>query len=270
MELDGYNEELKIAFEYQGLQHTEYIPFFHGSIEAFESQKTRDRIKRTLCKKNRVRLMIVPQVPTKLSFEDLNDFIGAWLKKNGIKFSKKKLKSIELDFKEIGPQDPYDRLVAAVSERGGRLLEKGYKGYLEKHKTECLICGDKFKLLPGNFYSRGDFCPSCGIRKRSMASRRLTESQAKVLAKKHDLELVIADKYTGTSARYDWRCIKCKSVFSAPAREVFGFVKGRKARGCPKFGGEGEIRTLETLLTPTRVPVARRQRAEALLRSQNH
>ena len=49
MELDGFNEELLIAFEYQGRQHTEYVPFFHRSMEAYECQRYRDVLKRALC-----------------------------------------------------------------------------------------------------------------------------------------------------------------------------------------------------------------------------
>jgi len=35
MELDGFNEKLKLAFEYQGEQHYRFTPFFHKTIDDF-------------------------------------------------------------------------------------------------------------------------------------------------------------------------------------------------------------------------------------------
>jgi hypothetical protein len=60
LELDCYNDELGLAVEYQGAQHYEYIPFFHKNKEAFQNQKYRDYVKRTICEKNGIYLIEVP------------------------------------------------------------------------------------------------------------------------------------------------------------------------------------------------------------------
>ncbi|NVM31563.1 MAG: hypothetical protein HWN65_22185 [Candidatus Helarchaeota archaeon] len=60
MELDGYNQELKLAFEYQGRQHYELVPYFHKSIEELERMKANDKKKLYLCEKNGVTLIIIP------------------------------------------------------------------------------------------------------------------------------------------------------------------------------------------------------------------
>lgn len=60
LELDLYNEELKLAIEYNGRQHYEYVPFMHTTKESFYSQQYRDLIKQDLCKKNGIELIIVP------------------------------------------------------------------------------------------------------------------------------------------------------------------------------------------------------------------
>lgn len=49
LELDFYIEELKIAFEIQGAQHFEYVPFFHGDRLNFEKRKLYDQEKKDLC-----------------------------------------------------------------------------------------------------------------------------------------------------------------------------------------------------------------------------
>lgn len=60
MELDIYNDELKVACEANGIQHYRFTPYFHKSIEVFRAQKYRDYIKRQLCKDNGILLIEVP------------------------------------------------------------------------------------------------------------------------------------------------------------------------------------------------------------------
>ena len=73
LELDIYNDELKLAIEYNGRQHYDHIPFFHKSYEHFRAQKYRDEIKRMLCKQNGIYLIEVrydcPDVDTFLKLE---------------------------------------------------------------------------------------------------------------------------------------------------------------------------------------------------------
>lgn len=49
LELDFYIAELQIAFEIQGRQHLEFVPFFHKTLHDFERQKERDIEKKNLC-----------------------------------------------------------------------------------------------------------------------------------------------------------------------------------------------------------------------------
>jgi hypothetical protein len=60
LELDCYNDEMKIAVEYNGEQHYKYIPYFHPNKDAFYNLKYRDEMKKRLCEENGVKLIIVP------------------------------------------------------------------------------------------------------------------------------------------------------------------------------------------------------------------
>jgi glutaredoxin len=60
LELDGYCEELKIAFEYNGAQHYEHCTKFHKTVEKFENQQRRDSLKMKLCAEHGVKLIIIP------------------------------------------------------------------------------------------------------------------------------------------------------------------------------------------------------------------
>ena len=60
LELDCFNEDLKIAIEYNGEQHYNYIPYFHKTKDTFYNVKYRDDMKKRLCRENGVRLIVVP------------------------------------------------------------------------------------------------------------------------------------------------------------------------------------------------------------------
>lgn len=65
LELDCYNESLRLAVEYNGAQHYNYIPFFHKNKEAFYNQKYRDELKRIKCKELGITLIEIPYTEEK-------------------------------------------------------------------------------------------------------------------------------------------------------------------------------------------------------------
>ena len=58
MHLDGFNEGLKIAFEYQGKQHYEITQYSETS-KKLKSQRSRDRRKKQLCEKRNIHLVVI-------------------------------------------------------------------------------------------------------------------------------------------------------------------------------------------------------------------
>lgn len=77
LELDCYNPQLKIALEYNGIQHYKHTPYFHKNKEAFYNQCYRDDMKRRLCKENDILLI---EVPYTVKYDDLEDYILKSLK----------------------------------------------------------------------------------------------------------------------------------------------------------------------------------------------
>ncbi|MGL4471046.1 MAG: hypothetical protein ACRCT3_12800 [Aeromonas hydrophila] len=72
LELDCYNDELKVAVEYNGEQHYKYIPYFHTSKDAFYNLKYRDDMKQRLCDQNGIVLITVPYT---VKHEDIERYI---------------------------------------------------------------------------------------------------------------------------------------------------------------------------------------------------
>lgn len=60
MELDGYNAEYKLAFEYNGYQHYVFPNKYHKTKEEFIRQKERDIMKLEICNQVGVYLLTIP------------------------------------------------------------------------------------------------------------------------------------------------------------------------------------------------------------------
>lgn len=77
LQLDGYNEELKIAFEYNGKQH--YKPtIFLKDTEAIKYQQECDALKIKICQEKGITLVIVPYT---ISIPKFKEYIINQLKK---------------------------------------------------------------------------------------------------------------------------------------------------------------------------------------------
>lgn len=72
LEIDCYNNDLKLGVEYNGVQHYKYSEFFHKNKEAFLNQKYRDDMKRRICKESGLTLI---EVPYTVKNEDIENFL---------------------------------------------------------------------------------------------------------------------------------------------------------------------------------------------------
>lgn len=66
LELDGYNEVLNLAWEYQGEQHYKYPHRYWHSEEEFRNSVYRDRVKIITCRKLGIDIIIIPYTAKKI------------------------------------------------------------------------------------------------------------------------------------------------------------------------------------------------------------
>lgn len=171
LELDGYNKKLKLAFEFQGVQHRKYVPVFHqNGLSDFESQIERDKKKRNLCKRHGVKLIEVEFVNTQLDK----------LTKN-ILDSLQALKLKNLDLMVINNKQFYKNFYKSeivelgkiARDHGGKCLSKVYFGESCELEFQCAN-GHKFNKKPSKV-RQGIWCLEEGCHSKAPRSKTVEE-----------------------------------------------------------------------------------------------
>ena len=168
MHLDGYNKELKLAFEYQGSQHFVYTPYFHKTMERFIRAQKHDIMKEELCKKQGINLI---KVPYTVKFEDMEIYIRKQVKDLGIKTTMNPNKIDYENFK-FNNENKLEQMQKLAESRGGKLLSKKYINAHTNLEWQCKN-GHTWKASPNNIKNnvkldgtKGNWCPKCAQRKK--------------------------------------------------------------------------------------------------------
>lgn len=142
LELDGYNEKLKVAFEYHGPHHYKNIPYYKGTENKLsvrlQSQKKRDRLKRKLCKENGVTLIEI-QYTKSSSIAKLGEFILSVCEKKKLN-PRSKIDFSKIDIKSLWTSKALEKLNLAKSiavNNGGTLLSEVFISSNMPMKWKC-------------------------------------------------------------------------------------------------------------------------------------
>lgn len=166
LELDGYNKENKIAFEFQGRHHHEENVF---KTTVLNKVQEKDKIKKENCIKNDITLIIINDQKRIRNDIQLINHILEELKEQKIKY--KKDISVEelldkLKVYDLSSQDNLQRAKEYALRRGGQCLSESYinyKAHLEwkcdNEKHSSWFAG--FGIVNGN-----NWCPECAGKKK--------------------------------------------------------------------------------------------------------
>jgi len=79
LEIDGYNDKLNIAFQYNAIDYKTIERLHHFDFRRFEQQKNRDREKFAICAKAGVKMIVIPYQYNYTQREELENFIACAL-----------------------------------------------------------------------------------------------------------------------------------------------------------------------------------------------
>ncbi len=167
LELDGYNKDLQIAFEYQGKQHYERVEHFQRNEGDFEKQLERDKLTLDRCIENKVKLFAIPY---DVGFKNIRNYVRDELIEGGYQIMEKTCGDDEfydtIRTKSINSQRQYDRALEIVKRKGGILLSQEYIGYRVPLHIKCgeghefYASLEAIDELPSSTSPR--FCQVCG------------------------------------------------------------------------------------------------------------
>jgi len=202
MHLDGYNKELKLAFEQQGSQHYIFNQFLHKTKERFLRLQKHDKLKAELCKQHGVHLMAVPYT---VKVEEREKFIRSEAKILGIKAP---MNPNKIDYSKFryNTEDKLKKMQDLAISRGGKLLSKKYLNAITKLDWQCEK-GHTWKASPNNIKNnakgrgglKGNWCPDCVQR------RKYTIKDVKKVARDKGGEC-LSKIYERSQGKLTWKC----------------------------------------------------------------
>lgn len=191
MELDGYNVDLAIAFEYQGIQHYENV--WGVPDEDFQAQKAKDEAKKIICHANNIALVCIPY---SLKFEEFASFIERELDMLGYETEPFDFR-MKIDFNNVNfVRAELAKLADIAKKRGGHLKSEVYQNDGVKLEWVCKE-GHEFSSS-SNKVKQGRWCPTCAGKGQTIED--LKKFAAKLKGKCH------SQVYVNNSTKYEFSC----------------------------------------------------------------
>ncbi len=192
LELDGYNKELALAFEYNGEQHYKSGRLFSKNI-SFERRKQLDEYKLYACKKNGTSLIIVPYT---VNYESLPEYIYTQCINVGIK-PLKHFSAIDIYKLDIFSSNKLKEMQHIAESKGGKCLSSFYINSGTKMEWQCKY-GHRWKAAPAHV-KYGYWCPHCSH------TAKKTLNQMVQLAKRYE-GLCLSSQYINIHTKLNWQC----------------------------------------------------------------
>jgi hypothetical protein len=199
IELDGYCEELKIAFEHNGKQHYEKVNF-NNKISNLEKIKSNDEDKVLLCKDNNIKLIIIPELNSMLKIKDLKSFIKKECIKNNINLPINYDEIVvdhNLAYANCKDLDNLNELKESLYKNNFELISTKYCGVYSKYEARCLNCNNIKNVI---YASLKKGCSKCQANKKRKSIKDLED-----LASLKE-GYCLATEYKNNHTKILWRC----------------------------------------------------------------
>lgn len=196
LELDGYCDELKLAFEHQGKQHYE-LNFYTKSQKALDKRIQYDKEKKKLCKENNVILIEIPEIFSDLKLDKLKEYILKQCHVNNVKLPKN-ISDINIDIKDAYSVKHKILLQKLAAKNNGVSLTDIYLGARVPVEWKCKNNHTWF-ASPSSI-KRGSWCPYCaGMFVNIDDLKKFAISKGGIC---------LSESYINNRTKYKWQCRK--------------------------------------------------------------
>lgn len=226
LELDGYNEELSIAFERQGQQHYEYHSFFFKTKDDFIKRLEADKLKLILCIENNVKLIIIPYW---IKTTEILQFIKDECVKLKINYPNKpniELDKISVFNKEI---EKKNLSIDSLTEKTDWIRFSNYNGVDNELMLKCKKCDVKttficYNLIKNLKNNKEIKCKNCFDIKTQIKINSILNKQG----------LICCDKFQGHRLQLEIMCIYCNFIQKIKAGYIITRRTNIKCPNCKK------------------------------------
>lgn len=242
LELDGYCEELKIAFEYQGRQHFSDNTEFGGD---FKNQKQRDIYKKEICLKHGINLVVINQP----RFYDPEKFFNSV--KDNCSYQGVLLASSfnDINFNYINDENSliqkYNIFKDFVQEKGYELISNSLSTMEDILEFSCKnghtfkLKGSTFKTMLNTTKYRDEPCLECH-NKHSFSFKKITDNSSKDdgLLKSQEAAkylgfTLLSTEYVNINEPLQWQCSH-GHTFNKSYRQLLRNQTGEYCEICKK------------------------------------
>jgi hypothetical protein len=176
LELDGYNEDKKIAFEYLGIQYYEHESYFYKSEDDFKKRLEYHKIKIKSCEKQKIKLLIIPY---DISLNELPKYIYDLCIENKLNIDENKLKDFD-KFNYISCINKMNEVKNKIEKNKGEIISGIYIDSSSKFTIRC-ESNHIFELTLKNI-NRNKWCPTCELNVKDTTREKISKSLSNYLA----------------------------------------------------------------------------------------
>jgi phage FluMu protein Com len=235
MQLDGYCQELKLAFEYHGHQHYQPVARFNMSAEDVVRRQAEDALKRRLCRENGVALIEIPFFPRiGMPLPEVVSHVEEAIQREGLALPKFQLSALRKRVAYYG-LGRLNELKELARERGGELLSERFSGMNARMHWRCGTCGHDWWQSANPIAYAGTWCPRCN------GPRLVSIEDMKELARERG-GLCLSETYVNTKTHLKWRCSRGHEWPAMP-------LNVQKGHWCPECPKEDVLRKSEQRLS---------------------
>jgi DNA-directed RNA polymerase subunit RPC12/RpoP len=224
MEIDGYCDELKIGFEYQGIQHFNKQIFGKSLDKRIEDDEQKAR----LCEEYGIHLFIIDYL---MEYSDFPKEILRQATKFGMDTSKFNFtQNIDMA-KAYIRDDRLPILKELLSKKKITVMSTKWLGVRDKYNFRCDVCGHEWEARGNHFFNtrRVGGCKKCSMAKLA-GSNRLNLKEIQAFAQRHGGKC-LSYEYGEIKQYYKFKC-----AMGHEFEDIYNNMKFRN-RFCPTCEG---------------------------------